>query len=205
VGGRRETTRIDSIEIVAPALRTLQDLAARHPYPGLRDLLLDPRVHHHLTDGRAFLLKSPARYDVIEADALRPTSAYAGNLYSVEYFALLRSRLNPGGFAVTWTPTPRVVSSLLAAFPHVLVAGDVGIGSETPIPFDPAEVRRRIDDPFTAAYYGSGRVNIAELIAPYLDRAPRLFGPDADRSRLNDVNHDLFPRDEFKAPAARQP
>jgi spermidine synthase len=122
VGGRSETALIDSIEIVAPALTSLRNLAVSHPYPGLRELLGDARVQHRLTDGRAFLLKTDVRYDVIEADALRPTSAYAGNLYSVEYFKLLRSRLTSGGFAVTWAPTPRVVDSLVAAFPHVLVA-----------------------------------------------------------------------------------
>ena len=56
-------------------------------------------------DGRAFLMRQPAQYDVIEADALRPNSSLAGNLSSVEYFELLRDRLRPGGFAVTWSPT----------------------------------------------------------------------------------------------------
>ena len=50
---------------------------------------------------------SGAGYDIIEADALRPTSAFAGNLYSVEYFALLRDHLEPGGYAVTWAATER--------------------------------------------------------------------------------------------------
>ena len=53
-------------------------------------------------DGRRFVMQSRERFDVIEADALRPNSAYSGNLYSREYFELLRSRLTPGGLAVTW-------------------------------------------------------------------------------------------------------
>ena len=198
VGGRAETTKIDSIEIVAPALASLRELALRHPYPGLRDLLLDARVEHHLTDGRAFLLKTTNRYDVIEADALRPTSAYAGNLYSIEYFALLRSRLQPGGFAVTWTPTPRVADSLIKVFPYVMISGQVAIGSDRPIPFDPSVVRRRLEHPFTAAYYANGRMDLGRAFEPYLSVAPRVFGPDVDRAGLTDVNRDLFPRDEFR-------
>ena len=64
--------------------------------PGLNVLLGDGRIRHAFTDGRAFILKGGRKYDVIEADALRPTSAYAGNLYSREYFDLLRRHLKPG-------------------------------------------------------------------------------------------------------------
>ena len=35
-------------------------------------------------------MHSPAKFDIIEADALRPSSAYSGNLYSEEYFTLVR-------------------------------------------------------------------------------------------------------------------
>lgn len=198
VGGRAETTRIDSVEIVAPALTVLHALARAYPYPGLGELLLDSRVRHHLTDGRAFLLRSEERYDVIEADALRPTSAYAGNLYSVEYFELLKSRLLPGGFAVTWLPTSRVLDTLVAVFPYVVVVGEVGIGSERPIPFDVATIWERVKSPHTLAYYARGGVRLPELLQPYLERSPRTFGPEFDRRRLTDVNRDLFPRDEFR-------
>jgi predicted membrane-bound spermidine synthase len=197
IGGRAETAEIHSIEIVAPALSSLRALATRYPYPGLRNLLLDTRVQHHLTDGRAFLLKNPLRYDLIEADALRPTSAYAGNLYSVEFFSLLRSRLNPGGFAVTWTPTPRVVASIIKVFPNVLVTPELAVGSDRPIPFDPDVIRRRLEDPFTKSYYTDGGVNLPDLLAAYLNHRPTIFGPDFDRSSLVDLNQDLFPRDEF--------
>ena len=120
-------------------------------YAGLRMLLRDGRVRHWFTDGRAFLAKRGERYDIIEADALRPTSAYSGNLYSLEYFALLRDHLHPGGLAVTWVPTPRVRDTIIAAFPHVLEFKDIAIGSTGPIAFDETVVRARIQEPFTQA------------------------------------------------------
>jgi len=198
VGGRSETLRIDSIEIVGAALDGLRALDRHTVFPGLRELLQDPRIHHEVTDGRAFLLKSRARYDIVEADALQPNSAYAGNLYSVEYFKLMRSRLKPGGYAVTWTPTRRTLDSFVVAFPYVLVAGQIGFGSDTPVRFDPAEIMARMDAPFTRAYYATAGLDIRQQLASYLAEPPRIFGPDFDRSSLTDLNHDLFPKDEFR-------
>jgi spermidine synthase len=104
-------------------------------------------VRFRFGDGRVVLMRSLEPADVIQADALRPTSAYSGNLYSFEYFSLVRSRLRPGGFGVSWGPTPRTRNAFIKAFPHALVIGDILIGSEKPIAFDPDAVRRRLADP----------------------------------------------------------
>ena len=199
-GGRPETRNIDSIEIISPELDTLRQLDRRRHYPGLRALLTDERVHHLFTDGRALLRKGQRRYDIIEADALRPTSAYAGNLFSVEYFELLRAHLNPGGLAVTWTPTPRVVDSFLKAFPHVLVFGSLAAGSETPIEFDRAAINERLQHPFTRDYFQRASVAIDVAMTHCLQTDPTVYSPDFDRTRLVDVNRDLFPKDEFAIP-----
>jgi hypothetical protein len=60
--------------------------------------------------------------------------------------------------------------------------------------------RPRLDDPRARAYYGRAVVDIVPLLAPYLDRAPRVYGPADDRSHLADINTDLFPKDEFSVP-----
>ena len=198
-GGRAETRAIDSIEIVAPAFSVLHELDDRAGDAGLRALLREPRVRHHFTDGRAFLARSNERYDIIEADALRPNSAYAGNLYSTEYFTLLRERLKPGGIAVTWAASPRVRDTFVAVFPHVVHAPGILLGSTSPIPFDAKVVRERLRDPFTRDYYAAGGVDIARLMEPYLV-AREAFGPESDRSRLGAPNRDLFPMDEFMIP-----
>jgi spermidine synthase len=197
IGGRAETSTIDSIEIIAPEFDTLRRLDEQSFYPGLRMLLRDGRVRHWFTDGRAFVRTGERRYDIIEADALRPTSAYAGNLFSVEYFELLRSRLNPGGLAVTWTPTPRVVESFVKAFPHVLLFDFFALGSTDPVRFDRSAIEARIQQPFTRDYYARAGINVGELLAPYLNQAPRVYGPEFDRTSLVNVNRDLFPKDEF--------
>ena len=43
-------------------------------------------------------------------------------------------------------------------------------------------------------------MDIVALLTPYLDRAPRVYGPADDRSTLVDINTDLFPKDEFSVP-----
>jgi predicted membrane-bound spermidine synthase len=197
-GARPETRSLEVVEIVSSQLPSLRQLYRKQPDPGLHRVLTDGRVRLTFGDGRAFLMRSPARFDVIEADALRPDSAFAGNLYSREYFELVRSRLREGGLGVSWSPTPRVRDTFRLVFPHVLQLGDTLIGSDQPIPFDPERVRARLRDPFTEAWFRRAAVDIRGLVENELARPPVLWGPQDDRSAISDVNTDLFPRDEYR-------
>ena len=104
------------------------------------------RIQYLAGDGRIFLMHSPAKFDIIEADALRPSSAYSGNLYSEEYFTLMRSRLRPQGLAATWLPTARVHNAFVRVFPYVVSVPGILVGSSEPIAIDrdadPAASRR---------------------------------------------------------------
>jgi spermidine synthase len=200
VAGRPELEQITCIEIVRPQLETLRRLQQIWQYAGLRSVLDDPRITHVAGDGRLHLARAAAEYDVIEADALRPTSAFSGHLYSDAYFTLLRDRLKRDGLAVSWSPTARVHDTFVKVFPHVLSYGDVLVGSKQPIPFDPALVRRRLSDPAVQDHYRQAGVDIEAVLAPYLDRTPRVFGPDDDRRTIVDINTDLYPKDEFGVP-----
>ncbi|MDQ3418365.1 MAG: fused MFS/spermidine synthase [Acidobacteriota bacterium] len=202
LAGRPELSRITSIEIIEPQLATLQDWARRTGEPALLALLSDPRIEHVSGDGRTFVMRSGQRFDIIEADALRPGSAYSGNLYSVGYFQLLRSRLAPGGIAVTWAPTSRVHDTFAAVFPHVLSFGDILVGSDSPITFDADQVRARLRTPEVQAYYRRAGIDIESLLARYL-AAPVQVTTAAGNQQQVDLNEDLFPRDEFSAPRAR--
>ncbi len=199
VGGRPETERIDCIEIVASELEVLKQRVRRRDYPGLEQLLRDGRVRYHFSDGRTFLMRTEKRYDVIQADALYPDSAYAGNLYSLEYFRLVQRRLKPGGYAVTWSPTPRVRDTFVRVYPHVLEVGDTLIGSDARIEVDQVVLRERMNEWFSAQHYARGHVQIEGLIEEAFKRTIRVVDPSEDRSRLTDVNTDLFPKDELLA------
>ena len=200
-GGRQETRKLTSIEIVAPQLTTLRQLQSMRADSGLAQVLADDRITHYVADGRRFLFQGSDRYDVIEADALRPTSAYAGNLYSTEYFQLLRSRLKLGGFAVSWAPTDRIVETFVKVFPYVLWYSDPNIrlviGSNTQFSWDPAVIQKRLNSPFTTRHYQRGGLNLAFYAEAIAKSRRAWFTPGFDRSQLNDINGDLFPRDEF--------
>jgi spermidine synthase len=196
--GRADIQRLVSIEILGAQRRTLERFLHFQRYPGLVAVLSDPRIEHRVDDGRAYLNHGGRSFDVIEADALRPSSAYAGNLYSREYFALVRRHLKAGGFGVTWAPTQRIRDTFLSVFPHVLgFIGDIYIGSDVPIPFDAGTVVSRLAD--ARYYYASAGVDIATLLRPYLESTPRAFGP-GDARRSSELNTDMFPRDEFALP-----
>jgi spermidine synthase len=195
-GCRRDVEqRITVFEIFAPQRRLLGRLLSLPDPPArLGRFLDDPRFDIRIADGRNALDRGGAAYDVIEADALWPTSPYAGNLYSLEFFALCARRLNPGGMVTTWAPTDRVRTTFRAALPYVVAVGDgsVLIGSRSPIPIEPEEWRRRLFDPAVIAYLGPPRVN-----GVWAEIAGAQALPPSPPGQMN---RDLFPRDEFHSP-----
>jgi len=113
-----EVPSIESIDVVDISrdnveLSRLRDFGARHP-------LDDPRLHVHIEDGRFFLLTTPQKYDLITAEPPPPKHAGIVNLYSREYFGLIRDRLNEGGLVTYWLPVfhfdARETRSVLGAF-----------------------------------------------------------------------------------------
>ena len=63
----------------------------------LRAAWRNPRLTLLFTDGRHFLQRSDRRYALIIIDAGRPSGALANRYYTEEFFALVKSRLLPGG------------------------------------------------------------------------------------------------------------
>jgi spermidine synthase len=196
VAGRPEIQHITCIEIVRPQLSTLVSFARFFSYGGVHALLNNPRIEHVFGDGRTHLMRGGRLYDLIEADALRPGSAYAGNLYSEEYFRLIRDRLTPNGLAATWAPTARIQSTFLRVFPYVVALPAMLVGSNAPIEVDQAAVAARLADPRVRDYYSNADIDIERLVGQYL-ASPTFYTPSFNREALTDVNTDLFPRDEY--------
>lgn len=74
---------------------------------GNRNPLQDPRVRLHFEDGRRFLLATDARFDLITGEPPPPMTPGTVNLYTREYFQLIRDRLAEGGIATYWLPVAR--------------------------------------------------------------------------------------------------
>jgi hypothetical protein len=85
--------------------------------------LRDPRVHTVVQDGRFFLQASPRQYDVISGEPPPPKNAGAVNLYTEEFFSLMKGRLKEGGIATFWLPINQLkldeAKAILRAFHNV--------------------------------------------------------------------------------------
>ena len=202
-GVRAETRHIRAIDIVGADLAALAAFAASHPPTAA--LLADPRYRFERADGRHMLFADHARYDIIEADAMLPTSAFSGALYSREFFAITRRALKPGGIAVQWAPTPRVRDTFVAVFPHVIELHPAGLmrpdrfimlGSDTPIAVDLAALAAAYATAPIAARFRAAGVDPALLAAGVGNAKLVVWQPETPRTAA-DLNLDLFPRDEF--------
>ena len=65
----------------------------------------------HIEDGRFFLQTTEKRFDIITAEPPPPKNAGIVNLYSEEYFTLLRERLAPRGVVTYWLPVYQLEAS----------------------------------------------------------------------------------------------
>jgi spermidine synthase len=95
-------TSIDVVEISKDVVAASADI-----YPPDRLPLADPRVRLHLEDGRYFLQTTGERYDLITGEPPPPRNPGAVNIYTREYFQLIRDRLADGGLASYWVPIGR--------------------------------------------------------------------------------------------------
>ncbi|MGE0452069.1 MAG: fused MFS/spermidine synthase [Vicinamibacteria bacterium] len=194
---RRETRSVVVYELARPQPRLLAEQLARRPDPQLERLLHDPRIRIVLQDGRSALERGTARYDVIQTDPPPPWGAFAGNLFSVEFFEACARRLKPGGVMSAWSPTPRVKAAFVEVFPHVRVLNhglfEYLIGGMDPIPGDVAAWIARADTPAVRDWLGPGVVE--QLRQSLRTAAPPIAG-DVEWQ----ANTDLFPRDEFRTP-----
>jgi spermidine synthase len=105
------------------------------------DVLHQPNVSMRIDDGRNFLLLSGQTFDVITADIIQPIHAGAGNVYSREYFTLVRRALREGGLALQWighrppTQYRLIMRTFLDVFPHTTLwlDGNLMVGSMKPL------------------------------------------------------------------------
>jgi len=69
----------------------------RHYLPRATVVLTDPRLTTYIEDGRHFIRRTDHRYQVIISNLPEPSSAQINRFYTVEFFALVKEKLLPGG------------------------------------------------------------------------------------------------------------
>ncbi|MBJ80069.1 MAG: hypothetical protein CMH60_02005 [Myxococcales bacterium] len=91
---------IDVVDI-SEEIVAFSDLAFKHKP---KHPLADSRVKVTIEDGRFFLNSREKKYDIITGEPPPPKAKGVVNLYSQEYFELLKSRLKSGGLVTYWLP-----------------------------------------------------------------------------------------------------
>ena len=161
----------------------------------IRAYYSDLRYTRTVADARHVLLTESTQYDIIEADAIYPTTALAGQLYSVEFFQLAMSRLKPSGYVVQWIPTDRTLASFLRVFPYVVRVSFALIGSTSPIDFS----RDRLAAELTGSageYLDRMGWDRNDVVALLISGPEQSWNPGDERDD-RDVNTDIFPKDEY--------
>ncbi len=178
-------------------------------FSGNYSVTSDPRVILRLTDGRRELLRTSDRYDLITLEPPPPSAAGVVNLYSRDFYALARARLNPDGLVAQWLPlatqndedSRSLVRSFLDVFPHTTLwttefHETLLIGSVEPIQLDATRVAERFERPgVTAALKEVGVASPAAMLATYITDRGGLerFAQDAPATT------DDYPRIEYAA------
>jgi hypothetical protein len=94
-----------------------------------RGVLEDPRVRVIVEDGRTHLTYTPEEYDVIVSIPSNPSIAGVSNLFTEDFYRLVRERLTPSGVFLGWMQIfdvseesfLAVAASLTDVFPHTAV------------------------------------------------------------------------------------
>ena len=153
------------------------------------DVLRRPNVRLHVDDGRNYLLMATERYDVVTADLIQPEHAGAGNLYSREYFRLVRRALADDGLVMQWLGHRRevdyklILRTFLDVFPNTTLwaDGQLMLGSVGPLKIDRAAFEAKLTRPESrAALEEIDLASFTNLIALYT------AGPDELRAFVGD-------------------
>jgi predicted membrane-bound spermidine synthase len=155
-----EVEHLTLVEISASVIENFMKI------PEFKKMLTDPRVELVIDDGRRFLLRTDHAYDMILIDPLRTTTSYSNNLYSREFFELVRRHLKPEGLLLAWMDDYRVFPHTLAGvFPKVRMyefSSYMGFCLASNVPL--AENHRRASVLF-ANYSPTMRVTVPETAA----------------------------------------
>ena len=120
--------RVTIVEINETLIKNL----SRQPF--FQAIDRDPRVRWVIDDARRLLNRETTTYDAVLMDPLRETTAYSNNVYSREFFELVKRRLTPGGVLMAWVQTLEQINTLATVFAYAKMECSLyGLGSDQPL------------------------------------------------------------------------
>jgi len=125
--------RLKHLDIVDVS-KEVFELANSYVGSGYANPLHDPRVTNFVQDGRFFLQVAPGSYDIITGEPPPLKMAGTVNLYTEQFFSLMKGRLKDGGIASFWLPIYQVnvdeTKAILRAFTNVFPNASVWATSD---------------------------------------------------------------------------
>lgn len=123
-------------------------LANLRKMPLFDNMLNDPRIRLIIDDGRRYLLRNPEKFDLIAIDPLRSTTSYSNNLYSADFFRLVRDHLKPDGVFLAWRDEHRVIPRTISSiFEYLEMHSYFCLSSNSPLQTR-HEMRQKLIDSF---------------------------------------------------------
>jgi spermidine synthase len=132
---------VRSIEVaeISPGVADLLPMFAAWTH----DVHVDPRLRIRTGDAFRVIRRSQARWDIVISEPSNPWTSGVDQLFSREFYRLVRERLEPGGIFLQWVQryatneaiAALVVNTLRAEFPYIRVfragADDLLVASQT--------------------------------------------------------------------------
>jgi spermidine synthase len=215
VDGLRRTA-VRHIEVVELEREVVQ--AARLLYRGRPSPWDDPRVTLQINDGRNHLLrgryKDGPRYDIIASQPSHPWLLGAANLFTEEFFELVRDNLTAGGAFALWVNGFRtdpesllaVMTSFERIFPGSLVVAAgrsrprealLLLGGRRPVRWRVEGIGRRLAEPKLAEAFSMHGIHGVEELLARCEGPTALFAsldPDAANTDDNAFLETRIPR-----------
>ncbi|MGV7220102.1 MAG: fused MFS/spermidine synthase [Nitrospinales bacterium] len=147
---------VDSVELSSSVVKA-SDVFKEENHDAVNN---KPKVNIIFQDGRNHLLTTKKFYDVVTGEPPPPRTAFTVNLYTKDYYELIKKRLNKGGFVAQWIPLHSQsgkeidmhLQTFLDVYPNSMawlpVANELLlIGSDEPIKIDYKNLKARMADP----------------------------------------------------------
>ena len=160
------------------------------------NVLHNPKVQVRIDDGRHYLLTTHERFDGITVDPLDPWVKGAANLYTKEFYEVMKQHLNPGGvvtmyiqlFETNQDAVKSSVATFFEVFPNATIWGNpyqghghdmVLLGQVEPLKIDLDEMEQRVgyhggDSKIAKSLAEVGMNSPVDLFATYAGRASDL-------------------------------
>jgi spermidine synthase len=120
----KEIQNLDVIEISKTVIRANQELADFNDR-----VLTQPKLNLKVMDAFRYFSRTTQIYDIVVSEPTNPWTVGVENLFTPEYYQLIKSRLHPKGVFVQWVQTydtnPGIVFSMLGASAGVFSFGRV--------------------------------------------------------------------------------